>query len=183
MAPPSAFRASRAIGAMFLSLLGGAWMALWSVRAFGARPLLLVATAACSLAICFGAIRVFQANQGAHLQEAESPEKKRRDRIFHLVNAGQWVLILIVGNVLVNLGRSQWVIMAAILIIGLHFLPLAWLFAYSPHVVTGAALVVWAIGFPFLSLAGPGHPMGCLGAGLILWTSAIYSLNARPASA
>jgi hypothetical protein len=182
MAPPSAFRASRAIGAMFFSLLGGAWVALWSVRAFGVRPLLLAIIAACSLAIFYGAIRLYQANQSTQLQDAESPEKKRRDQIFHLVNAGQWVLILIVGNVLVNLGRSQWVIMAAILIIGLHFLPLAWLFAYVPHYVTGTALVLWAIGFPVLSKAGPGAPIGCLGAGVILWTSALYALNAKPAA-
>ena len=174
------FRASRAIEAMFFSLLGGAWFALWSVRAFGVQPFPLILIALCGLTLFGSAFRIYQKNKAALSPDADSPEKKKAVRIFHLVNAGQWILILVAGNVLVNIGYSDWVIAAVIFIIGLHFLPLASVFKYPPHYFTGAALILCAIGYPFLTKIGPVNPTGCLGAGVILWTSAIYGLSVKP---
>ena len=142
---PSSFRANRAIGAMFFSLLGGAWLVLWSNRAFGFRLANVAIVAICALALFGFAWQVFQQNKIALAAEADSPAKKKADRIFNMVNAGQWVLILVVGNVLVNLGHPSWVLAAAIFIIGLHFLPLAHVFNYPPHYITGSAMMLWAI--------------------------------------
>jgi hypothetical protein len=173
----SPFRANRAIGAMIFSVMGTIWITLWSIRSFGVQPLGLTVTTSGGLVIFLRALRVFQQHKRARVVQAETPEKRHADRIFNLVNAGQWIVILIVGNVLNNLGRGEWVIMAAMFIIGLHFLPLAKVFTYPPHTITGAALMLWAVGFPMLTSRGPAHPLGCLGAGLILWLSALYGLS------
>ena len=108
------------------------------------------------------------------------PAKKKAEKVFHLVNAAQWGLILVVGNVLNNLGHGDWVLAAVIIIVGLHFLPLARVFHYPIHIYTGLALVAWGAGYPFVQSQGAASPVGCLGAGLLLWASAITGLTIKP---
>jgi hypothetical protein len=177
-------RARRAIGALFFSLFGGAWLELWAFRTFQHRRMALTLA---TLPIVLGAAAIFtiaqrryRAHREALAAEAATPARQKADRLFHLINGGQWILILIAGNVLANLGLSAWVLPAVIFIIGLHFLPLAALFANPPHLVTGGALMLLAGAYPFLAPGGPGHPIGCLGAGLILWGSALWAVVDRP---
>ncbi len=180
MTTASSFRASRAIGAMFFSLLGGVWLVLGSNRAFGLNPPVLALVVVGALVLFGFAWRVFQRNKEALVEDAASPAKKKADRVFNIVNAGQWILILALGNVLVNVGRPEWVLAAAMFIIGLHFLPLAHVFAYPPHYVTGLALMTWAVGYSLVAPNGPANPVGCLGAGVILWASAAFGLTVKP---
>lgn len=177
---PSSFRANRAIGAMFFSLFGGAWLVFGSVQAVGLHWGWVALIACAALTIFFAAVDQYRKNSSALAGEADTPAKKRSDRIFHLVNAGQWVLIFIVGNVLNNLGHGEWFFSAAIIIVGTHFLPLARLFRYPPHYATGAVMILWGFGYPFLAKTGPGSPVGCLGEGFLLWASALYALGAKP---
>jgi hypothetical protein len=65
----------------------------------------------------------------------------------------------------------------AILVVGLHFLPLARLFAYPPHFVTGASLVALALAYPLLAPSGPRSGLAPLGAGMILWCSAAWAIR------
>ncbi|GGC63681.1 hypothetical protein [Undibacterium terreum] len=176
----SAARAGRAVGAMFFSIFGGAWLVLWSNATFGVQavPLALIATV--SLGLFLFAWLQYRKNRAALAAESETPERKRASRIFNFVNAGQWILIFISSNVLINMGLSAWVIPAAIFIVGLHFLPLAQVFNNLPHYLTGAALMLVAVAYPFATAAGPSSPLGCLGAGLILWASAAWAV--RPLS-
>ena len=175
-------RRSRAIGAMFFAFFGGAWLVLWNYRAAPHRlvPYALIAIAALLLfafarhryRLCDAAL----AGRGGSADNAASPQERRRARWFHIINVGQWVLLLIVANVLVNIGLVAWVIPAAILIVGVHFLPLAPLFSNSGLYFTGGAFILWAALYPQFAHAGPVDPIGCLGAGLILWASALASL-------
>ena len=183
MTEPSAFRANRAIGAMFFSLFGGAWLVFGAARAMGLRWGWVAPIVCASLAIFFSAVDQYRKNSSALAAEAGTPEKKKSDRIFHLVNAGQWGLIFIVGNVLNNLGHGDWFFAAAIIIVGAHFLPLARLFRYPPHYAIGAAMILWGLGYPFLAKTGAASPMGCLGEGFLLWASALYALSAKPVAA
>jgi len=73
-------------------------------------------------------------------------------------------------------GHWQWIIPSIILIVGIHFFPLAVLFKYRRHYFTGAAMVLVAALYPFLSKDGAASLVGCLGAGLILWASAVGAL-------
>lgn len=175
----NAVLADRALGAMFYSAFGGAWLALWAHREYADSLAVLgpvVAMTASLLAFAWYRYRRFR--DGA-VAIADSPQKKRADRLFHFVNAGQWIAILVAGNILANIGRSDWVIPAAMFIIGLHFLPLGKLFANPAHYVTGAALMVLSLAYPEYAAAGPADPIGCLGAGAILLTSGLWAVTAN----
>lgn len=168
---------SRAIGATFLAIFGAAWLALWNYRTAPARLVAFGLIAAGAVAILAAARARYRRYAAVAADLAETPAQQRRQRWFHIINVVQWVLILIVGNVLANLGLGAWVIPAAILIVGLHFLPLAWLFSNSVLYATAAGFIVLALNYPLLASGGPADPVGCLGAGLILWLSAIVGLT------
>ena len=171
-------RAGRTVGAMFFFGFGGAWLALWAQRTLMTPLPAFIVIGAATAALLIYAYKVYSAHAQAATQKVESPEEQRRSRNFHIVNAGQWVLILIVGNVLANLGQGDWVIPAVIFIVGLHFLPLARNFDNPPHYVTGAALMLLAVVYPLVAANGPRNTIGCLGAGLVLWASAAWALCA-----
>jgi len=79
--------------------------------------------------------------------------------------------------VLANIGQGAWVVPMAIAVIGLHFVPLAYVFRNPPHYVTAAALVLFALAYPQVAAGGPADPVGFLGIGLILWASAMWALR------
>ena len=176
---PDPNRARRAIGAMFYFVFGGAWLEYYAFRVVGKQPVVLVAIALVTAALVVLAYRRYKQNQPALAAEVPTLEQKRADRIFNIVNVAQWAVILIAGNVLMNLGLSSWVIPCVIFIVGLHFLPLAYVLANPPHYVTGVALVVLSVFYPLLATGGPASPIGCLGAGLILWASAVWALKTK----
>jgi hypothetical protein len=169
-------RRGRAIGSSFFALFGSGWLALWNYSAAPARFWMYGVIAAGAGAILLLALARYRRYAPAAAALAETPAQQRRQRWFHIINAGQWVVILIVGNVLANLGFNSWIIPAVILIVGLHFLPLARLFDYAVHYVTGAGFILLALIYPFVAPGGPTDPVGCLGAGLILWLSALWGL-------
>ncbi len=176
MTAPSAPRANRAIGAMFFSVFGGAWLTAWSFKTFGLKAPVLVPILLGTLVLLRAAIRQYLAHRSALAAEAETPERKRASRIFNLVNVGQWVAVFLAVNGVNNLGHPEWFIPAFIFIVGVHFLPLAALFKVRRHWVTGAALMVVAVAYPQVARQGAASPIGCLGAGLILWTSALAGM-------
>jgi hypothetical protein len=177
MTTPSAAAASRAIGAMFFAGFGAIWLAIWSQRSLGLQVGVLALIAAGAVALLACAWRQYQRNRSAREAEAETLEKKSAGRIFNIVNITQWVTILIVGNVLANVGLKDWVLASAMFIVGVHFFPLAKAFGNPVLNYTGGALVLLAIGYPFLVPGGAANPVGCLGAGIILWATALVSLN------
>lgn len=156
---------NRSIGAMIYALFGGAWIAYaaWHSLASPAWALALDAVLAACL---FGYAYVrYQRLRQAFGVEPETPANQRRDRWFHIINAGQWIVVLIVGNVLDNIGLSTWVIPAAMFIIGLHFLPLARLFGSTAHFFTGAGFLALAVLYPFACRVAQGVELGLLGRG------------------
>jgi hypothetical protein len=177
---PDPNRARRAIGAMFYFAFGGAWLEFYAFQVVGNRPVALASIALVTAALLVLAYRRYKLHQPALAAETPSPERKRAGRIFNIVNAGQWVVILVAGNVLVNLGLSSWVIPCIILVVGVHFLPLGYVFANPPHYITGVAFIVLSVAYPLLATHGPASPIGCLGAGFILWVSALWAVTANP---
>ena len=164
---------------MFLCGFGGAWLILWAHYAFAAPLIAYALIGSATLLFFWLVLRVYKVHAPALKAEPDSPEKRRRSRGFHLVNAGQWVLVIVVANVLANIGLIAWVIPAVIFIVGAHFLPLAKLFAYPPNYVTGIAMMLVAAVYPWVAAAGASSPIGCLGAGLILWSSAAWAITRR----
>jgi hypothetical protein len=90
---------------------------------------------------------------------------------------GQWLVILVAGNVLANTGLGAWVLPMAMAVIGIHFFPLARLFRTPSRYVTGATLIAVAVAYPFIAVQGPADPIGCLLAGVVLWASALWSVG------
>jgi hypothetical protein len=58
------------------------------------------------------------------------------------------------------------------------FLTLA--FKVPRHYAIGAAMTILVVFYPLMSSACPTNPVGCLGAGIILWESAVAAV-VRPA--
>jgi len=166
---------SRAIGALFLAGFGAAWLLLWVHRAVefrvaGFAAVLLVAAGLLALAY-----RSYREYRGILRAEADSPTRRKAARVYNIVNAVQWIAILVVGNVLANLGLSAWILPAAAFIIGLHFVPLARVFDNPAHYVTGSA-----VGCPLVLAEQVASTGVCAGAGLILWGSAAWALRRQP---
>jgi len=171
--------AARAKGVMFFSVFGAAWLVLWNQRALQGNWLVYLIIAISGLTLAGVALqrhRLYKA-----YADNDSPAAHRAGRLFHLINAAQWVIILIAGNVLVNMGLPELVIPFAMLVVGLHFLPLAKLFNVPGHFWFGLVMSMFALAYPFVLSQGAADPYGCLGAGLLLWAYALLKLMSIPA--
>jgi len=159
---------------------GGAWLVVGVLKGYGLSLVALLTIVAVTLVLFFLALRKFRKNRGAYAAEASSPESKRAGRIFNAVNAIQWSLVFVASVILILLRHPDWIIPSIILIVGIHFFPLAVALKVPRHYATGAALTLLAIIYPLYSSGGPKSPVGCLGAGIILWASAVAAI-VRPA--
>jgi hypothetical protein len=173
-----ALSARRALGALIFGFFGSVLLEVWNERAHAGLPLALTIGALGLVLFMFAGMR-YRRHAPALAGEPDSAEKRRADRVFNLVNLGQWLLILVLGNVMANLGLGDWVVPMAIAVIGLHFVPLARVYRNPPHYLTACAMVALALSYPFLAPGGARDPVGFLGTGLILWMSALWAL--RPA--
>lgn len=175
-------RAGRAVGAMVFTLFGTLWLEAWIWFSQRNHWWLYGVVGSIGVGLLLGALGIYRRNR-PDSAKVESAAERRSGRLFHLINIGQWVVIVIGVNVLNNTGLGAWDIPFVILIIGAHFLPLAHLFKRPTHYVTGVALVLFAVAYPFVA-GGPQSTVGPLGAGLILWASALWALAASlsPAS-
>jgi len=171
-----AIRARRATGAMFFTFFGGMWLESWAI--LSARPpALMVVIGILALAFTWAAYATYRRYAADLAAQPATPQGKRIKRMFHLINAGQWVLIIAVGNILARNGLAVWIVPAAIFIVGLHFIPLAHLFFNPPHYVTGAAMMALALIYPLVAPDGPANAIGLLVTGLILWASAGWAIR------
>jgi hypothetical protein len=172
------FRYERAkgstIGATIVGGFGAVWLTIGLVKA--GIPLALALVVVLPVFALIAVLGSVARRRLPKFAVAETPEKRWMMRWFNIVNAGQWVAILLAVNVLRNLHLDAWVIPSIVLIIGAHFLPLARIFRAPQHRMTGIALMLCAI----LTLALPGSirdVVECVVAGLILWTSAAGALH------
>ena len=178
----ASIKVGRAFGAMIFTFMGALWIAAWCQLALGTNYPVFGLILLVALVIITMAYHRYRQHLPLSTQLAETPERKKMMRQFNLINAAQWVAILISVNVLNNIGLSAWTIPAVILIVGLHFLPLARIFKNPPHYLTGSAMIVLAVSYPFLLPGGGNNPLGCLLTGLILWASAIWAIAPRARS-
>jgi len=169
---------SRAVGALVMSGFAAAWAAYGLARA-GAAGWAWLALAAVILAFGMRGLVVLRSHPvvDAPLPDDVAAQRRRGDRIFTWACIGEGVGILVAVNVAVNLGLPQWQAAAAMVVVGLHFLPLASGWRYPPHLVSGGALTAWAVSYPWLLAGGPMAPAGFLGAAAILLASAAWALR------
>lgn len=161
---------------MILAVFGALWLATWSVMSFGARWGVLALIVAGAVAIFSLGRRRYQQHRVALAAEADLPERKKASRVYKLVGIAEWALVLAVTYILVRMGHGRWALPAVMLIVGAHFFPLGVAFGSPLQHWTGAALTLWALGYPLFARHGPADPIGALGTGVILWSNAIASL-------
>lgn len=174
-------RAGRSIGAMVLIFFGTAWLVAWSMLRWpttARRTASLLSIGIFAAALLVGAVHARRADRAALRSQSSREYWRSVRRPFHLINAAQWVLIIVLANILGYVGLAAWIIPMIILVVGVHFLPLARIFAFRLYYATGAAMIVLAVCYPLLARHGPSDPIGCLLSGVILWATGLYMLRA-----
>ena len=172
--------AGRAIGAMFLFIFGGAWLEAGALLPPGSQAVTLGAIAVVTVTLFLATYGFcYRPQKFARVAASTAPERVRAGRTFNIINVTQWVLIATSSIVLSRLGRPAWIPPAIMLIVALHFLPLARIFGQPAYYVTSAALVVIAVVYPLVMSRGPASPAGCYGAGLVLWASGSWAVTER----
>ncbi|MET3108377.1 hypothetical protein AAKU67_002779 [Oxalobacteraceae bacterium GrIS 2.11] len=84
---PSAARAGRAIGAMFFSVFGCAWISNWAQASHPSNWSLLISVVLIGLLLLLCAITVYRHNKAA-VDMIDPVQKKNTDSRFHIVNVG-----------------------------------------------------------------------------------------------
>lgn len=162
------------IGATIVGGFGAAWLALGMANA--GVPLKVSIAAVAPVFVLIACVAIAARRRLPKMQETQSPEKKAMMRAFAAVNVVQWVSIFGVVNLLHHLHLDGWIAASIVLIVGAHFLPLARIFRAPQHERTGFALMLLALA----AIVLPGsirNAVECLGAGVILWASAVVALR------
>jgi hypothetical protein len=103
---------------------------------------------------------------------------KKIRRQFGIVNAIQWTAVGILVAILSGRGRQDLIVPAIVVVVALHFIPLAVIFRAPTHHVTCALLLGWVVacyGLRFAS-ADVRSAAIAIGTGTILWTAGAIGL-------
>jgi len=163
----------RAIGALFFTGFGAIWLllGLYAKERLTAAPL---SVAACGTVLLAGGA-FFLLRRAKALPR--TPQDPAMASAFKWINIIQWVAVAVVAFAFARFGIDVYVISAITAIVGLHMFPLARLFRYPLHYLTGSALVGWAAASVLLFPKDEMQGSPALGTGLILWLSALVTLG------
>lgn len=101
---------------------------------------------------------------------------KRAERAIMWSTIGEGVGLFLAANIVVNIHRPELLLPAMALVVGLHFLPIAWAAPFRPFYLLGGALILAAIA-GFILAAPTGGMVAGLMAALGLWTAAIVAVR------
>jgi hypothetical protein len=164
--------AGRATGSIFFAVFG----ALWIVLALYAKQLLNVATVGW-VAMDFAVLLVMAVWLFRQARRfPRTPDDPAQTKAFNRINAIQWVAVAATAFLFARLRLDAYVLCAITAIVGLHMFPLARLFRYRMHYVTGAALIAWAAASALMVAPDQLQGTCALGTGILLWLSAFATL-------
>lgn len=162
----------RAIGSLFFAGFG----ALWMLLALYARQILTIDTAIFvatgTLALSVAAVWLMRKAS----RFPKIPEDPSSGKSFGRINALQWAAGAIVAFTFSRLHMDAYIPSAITAIVGIHFFPLAKLFRYPMHNVTGVVMVLWASASVLFVPVDQLQGIAALGSGTILWLSAAITL-------
>src|SRR5690242_20146735 len=92
--------AGRATGAMFFFGFGGVWLEGWARTAQAGVPV-FIAIAVLALVLLGVAWRRYRRYAPALAQLGDTPQRRRMKRVFNIVNAAQWIAIVVLARVLI----------------------------------------------------------------------------------
>jgi len=162
----------RAIGALIFTGFGTLWLflSLYAREQVSAMSLAGLALIAAGLMLA----AVYLLGQAKRLPRV--PDDPRIMKMFHWINAIQWVVCFVLATILGRLHLDAYIVPLIACIVGLHLFPLARLFRYPMHYATGTAMVLWAAGAMIVVPADHVQGITALGAGVILLSSAAVTL-------
>lgn len=162
----------RATGALFFAGFGALWiaLALYALERINAATItgLLVGLAVLVLA----ALSLLRAAK----RWPRVPDDPAVGRVFAWINAAEWIAVAAVAFSFAKLHIDAYVMCAITAIVGLHLFPLARIFRYPAHYLSGTVLVVWAAASALLVPNEQLQGVSALGTGIILWLSATVTL-------
>ncbi|MDR3772490.1 MAG: hypothetical protein P4L26_04025 [Terracidiphilus sp.] len=162
----------RAIGSIFFACFGAGWLFL----SLAAKQRITFATVSgVMLGMLLLLLTAFYLLRQSR-RWPRLPDDPAVGRAFAWINAIQWIAIPVAVIALGKLHLDAFATSAIAAIIGLHMFPLARLFRYPMHYVTGAVLVAWAAASALLVSPDQLQGSAAMGTGLILWASAAVTL-------
>ena len=157
-------------GAIIMSFFGACFVSLTLYWQYDLTGLVLALPFLGFAAIALAAVHVLR------LPGTGIVPTQRAERAIMWSTIGEGVGLFLASNIVVNLHRPELLLPAMALVIGLHFLPIAYAAAFRPFYLLGGALIIAALaGF----VIGP--PAGATVAGLLaalgLWTAAAIAVR------
>jgi hypothetical protein len=167
---------SRASGILFFASFGALWLSL-SLSFLHRLDLAAIALLAAGwFSLVLPSVWMLRRVGERAPPRQPDDDERARQRMFRIVNLVQWTAVGVAVVGLQWAGYPLYVVPAIAAIIGLHLFPLAYLFRYSLHYLTGAVLVAWAIAAPLRTAPAEIAGVTGLGTGAILWCSAALTL-------
>jgi hypothetical protein len=174
-----------ASGVMFMAFFGTVWadVGIGGLQGLGSIWLLILAIFI-GAALFFSGIALIRSSR--NLNSTNARGSKNVDKWFNIVFATEFVLIIIAAIICNTVGHFDWFFPIMAIIVGVHFLPLAYLFQVRAYYVTGTLLCLLAIVtllFVPLKISLGQHQINTwwtlvgLGSMLILWITSLVILS------
>lgn len=167
-----------AVGAVFMALFGAVWAFVGAVAVGGTVGVLLLCGAVVlAVTLCLGSIRVRRAVGGLPRDDSPLADARRKhlSNRLSLVSALQGVAIVLAVILLGRYALAPFIPAVVVLIVGVHFFPLAKLYAVRAYYVTGSALCALAA-VAFLVAPAWRLPFVGLACAAVLFATAAYVL-------
>jgi len=164
-------------GALIMSFFGGIFFVAANVLASGWKnPLLLIPF------LAFAVIAAIAWRRIKHAPPGSFEPDSRSDRIISWATIAEGVGIPAIAMVLANTGHNDIVLPGIALVVGLHFLPMAYAIPFRPFYILAALLLLAAVSGMLLKQP-EGSIMAGVAASLVLWVASGFALRRSPATA
>lgn len=159
-----------ASGAIIMSFFGAVFAAMTLATQYGWRGAALLVPFILFAVIASAAVVALRRSGGA------KTASERAERVIMWSSMGEGAGIFIAANLVVNLGHRELLLPAIAVVVGLHFLPMAYAIPFRPFYALGTALLAAAtLGF---ALHGPnGARIAGFAAAAILWIAAVLAVR------
>jgi hypothetical protein len=172
-------------GAAILTLFGG-WWCIVALGYWPARPAWGIPMAS-AVALALLVVCILRLTASAKMPDSHDPaaaaKGKRAGILFGIILGIEGGAIALSSVLLAGSGLGDWIPVAIGFIVGVHFLPLAYIFEVPLYYWTGALAVFGILGCLFIHAVGP--RLLCVGlvmAGVLWFTALLLLIQTRSVS-